>query len=347
MALALTFRSPDHFNEEMLSRFKIMLMGPVGLVLFFSASLPAVAQPAKPDPIPMTPPKGHVPEALVQLGSGRYFSPHAFVMDKANRTLTVWKQDGDNLSLVTAAAADFGRNSGNKVSTGDFATPEGIYFFQQQRDGVALDFQENGTHPVSAFTLDYPNFFDVRERKSGSGIWLHTIPDQISLLRGSRGCVVVRSDVFKNLSPFIALKKTPILIQNSVRYLSLDEANQQRSRIQTWLNSWREAWQSKDLDQYIKYYDDTFKALGMSRAQWRDYKRGLSEKYGFIKVQLSEPVVLVHHDQVVMRFLQDYQSDKNADFGEKELYLKKSTDQYRILSEEWQATRREDYADSH
>ncbi|MGE0764717.1 MAG: murein L,D-transpeptidase family protein [Bdellovibrionales bacterium] len=291
-----------------------------------------LADANRPDPVAVIPEKDNVPEALVQLGSGQVLSSHALVMDKANRTLSVWKQDGDRVTFVTAVPADFGRNGGNKSSEGDHKTPEGIYFFQEMKEGPTLNFEEYG---VRAFTMDYPNYFDQRDKKSGNGIWLHAIPDSKSLLRGSRGCVVVRNDVIKAISPYITVKRTPILIQNAVKYVNLEVAAQLRRTWQTWLANWRDSWQNKNLDQYISHYGSAFKALGMNVAKWREYKKILNEKYEFIKVATIEPVVIVHGNELLIRFRQDYKSDKNADSGEKTLYLRREGDSFKILGEEW------------
>lgn len=344
-ATALTSALARHCNGPMRHILKACLSHfmTIGLAL---ASSSALGQSfASPDPIPVNPPKDLSPEPLIRLGSGEYFSSHALLMDKATRTLSVWKFLEGKVSMVMSVAADFGRNDGAKESAGDHKTPEGIYFFQELREGPSLNFDEYG---VRAFTLDYPNFFDGLSRKSGSGIWLHAIPDSKSLLRGSRGCVVVRNDVIKNLSPYITLKRTPIVIQDAVTYLKEPEAESLRNNWSSWIEKWRTSWQSKNVDDYIKFYGADFKALGMDREKWRKYKQDLAGKYEFIKVNLTEPVVLHHGDEMVVRFLQDYSSDKNSDFGEKTLYLKKSEQgEFQIIGEEWRATHRSDIVANH
>lgn len=316
-------------------------------VAFFVAFLnPLYAnETQKPDPIPVQPPAGKTPEALVQLGGGQHYSSYAFVMDKSARTLSIWKQENQQTKFVTAVAADFGRNAGDKSSTGDARTPEGIYFFQQEKENVALDFSPFGQHNVDGFTLDYPNFFDGLEKKSGYGIWLHTLPDNLSLWRGSKGCVVVRQDVLKQLATYITIKKTPIIIQDMVQYITADEAQKRRVAWNNWINTWRDSWQSKNIDNYITHYSDDFKALGMNREQWRSFKASLNEKYSFIKVALSDPMLLTHKNEVVFKLLQDYQSDQNADFGEKTLYIRRAEqDKLAIVGEEWASAPKEGIA---
>lgn len=306
---------------------------------------PAPEMTKLPDPIAVPPAAGTVPAALVQLGAGQYLSNHAFVMDKANRTLTVWKQDETGgLTLVTAVPADFGRAGGNKVSAGDHKTPEGIYFFQAMKEGKTLSYSEYG---IRAFTLDYPNFFDKLDKKSGSGIWLHSIPNSKSLLRGSRGCVVVRNEVVTALSPYITLKRTPILIQDAVKYVDAATANNMRSTWQAWMKDWLASWQSKNLDEYISNYGPSFKSMGMNLDQWKTYKKNLNEKYTSISVLAREPVMVIHGNEMLVRFIQDYKSDKNSDFGEKTLYLRKENDKFKIVGEEWQATARDEVIATH
>jgi hypothetical protein len=118
----------------------------------------------KPDPIAIQPPKGRVPAGLVQMGEGEYFSKYAFLLDKSTRTLTIWQNTKNGPKLVEAHPADMGRRSGDKKVLGDKKTPEGIYFFRTIHEAEMLNYDEYGSR---AYTMDYPNLFDVRARKNG------------------------------------------------------------------------------------------------------------------------------------------------------------------------------------
>lgn len=287
------------------------------------------------DPAPLTPPSDQVPSGLIKLGTNEAFSEYAFIMDKSTRTLSVWRNNNGKVELVTVHPADVGRKSGNKMAVGDHRTPEGIYFFRQHLDDQTLNLDGVQSFVTPAFTTDYPNFFDRFERKTGTGIWLHTIPNEISLTRGSRGCIVVRSDVLKSLGSYIHLDETPILITNKVDYARPSELESKRQQLMTWLENWRTSWESKSLDSYMEHYHPSFSALRMSKDLWRKYKESLALKYGFIKVQIREPAIYVHQNTAVIRFFQIYQSDKTADFGEKTLYVKLDGDKPTILGEQW------------
>jgi hypothetical protein len=52
-------------------------------------------------------------------------------------------------------------------------------------------------------------------------------------------------------------------------------------------------------------------------------------------VSISEPKIVAFEDQLLVVFLQDYQSKQHADFGRKFLYLQWEGDRYRIIAEKW------------
>lgn len=289
------------------------------------------------DPTPVLPPKDSVPLSLVKMGEAPFYSRHAFLVDKSSRTLTVWEQDEKEKlpKFVAAYPTDMGKKDGDKHKLGDHRTPEGVYFLLDKYEGPSLNYEDYG---VRAFTMDYPNFFDQRDNKTGNGIWLHAIPDNKSLKRGSRGCVVVRNEVIKKLSEFVNLKKTPIIVEDQVRWASPAQAKFEQDRVLTWLENWRKTWESKNIEDYIRYYADDFQWLNMNRDKYRQYKASLNEKYKYISVRVKSPVVYRHKSEWVVRFIQDYESDQLTDLGEKYLYLKEQPNgELKIVGEVWQS----------
>lgn len=287
----------------------------------------------KADPVAVPPPAGKVPRAFAKMGLGEYFSRYAFLVDKKTRTLTVWENSTSGPVFVEAHPTDLGRRLGDKKVLGDKKTPEGIYFFQTTYSGANLDFNEYG---AQAFTMDYPNLFDRRQNKTGSGIWLHAVPDTKSLYRGSRGCIVVRNNIITTLGRYIDLKKTPIVVQNEAEFVTPTQYFAEQKTMLQWLEKWRESWEAMDLEKYLAFYAEDFFSNRMNKEQWREYKAGLNKKYEFIRVQVAKPSVVFHEDEAVVRFLQGYSSDKNRDFGEKILHLKKQpSGDYKIIAENW------------
>jgi murein L,D-transpeptidase YafK len=282
-----------------------------------------------------TPSISNFPSSVLQIPMPTHFySPYAFVVDKKARMLSVWQQTEEGLKRVAQFPADLGKKEGEKQNRGDSRTPEGIYFLQEKMEGASLDFNLYGKR---AFTTDYPNFFDRLGGKTGNGIWLHAVPDHVPLTRGSKGCVVVRNDVILNLSQYVRLGRTPLIIGEKDDLLSESDLKKATSEINQWLESWRSAWEKKDLDSYIAKYGEEFKWLKMNRGQYREFKAGLNAKYQTIAVHISKPLIFAYKGRAVVRFLQQYTSDQHTDFGEKTLYLRRLKDNYQIIGETWAA----------
>jgi murein L,D-transpeptidase YafK len=277
-----------------------------------------------------------LPSDLLQISSTDAFSKYVFLVDKSARNLAVYERKGETIEKILDVPSDIGKNTGNKEKRDDARTPEGIYFFEKYLDQPHIPFNLYGD---MAFTTDYPNIFDRRESKTGSGIWLHAIPDTVPLTRGSRGCVVVRNEIIKKLKAYIKLHETPILIFDKVNYVDKQEHDKRRTALNEFMEGWRKAWESQDIEKYMTYYDAKFQAPGFNFASWKNHKTKLKNQYKFIKVQLSQPFLLLHKDQLIVKTFQKYESDNHADYGVKTIYAVNTDKGYRIIREEWTPVR--------
>jgi murein L,D-transpeptidase YafK len=279
------------------------------------------------------------PANLIALSNNDHFSQIAFVVDKTARTLRVYQADGDLPKLLEEHPTDIGKNTGAKERANDGKTPVGIYFLQAKKTQPEIPF---GLYGSCAFTTDYPNIFDRREEKGGSGIWLHAVPDQVPLTRGSRGCVVVRNEVIKLLGKYVKLGQTPLLIAQKVDYLDKQTYLDQRQKYLSFFEQWRKSWQDSDVETYIQFYDSTFRNSQMNFNQWYKHKKKLKGLYKFIKVDLLPPTILRNGDQVVIRTIQDYKSDLHKDYGEKTLHAYFSDAVgFKIIREDWRPLKKE------
>jgi murein L,D-transpeptidase YafK len=306
-----------------------------GCALIF-ASLPLVASSAE-TTVPTMPSQSETaaelfPASLLQISETEAFSKFVLLVDKEKRILTVFERNGEQIKKIQEYPADIGKNGGNKTKRDDARTPEGIYFLEKRMTPPEIPFNLYG---VLAFTTNYPNLFDKRENKTGSGIWLHAVPDTVPLTRGSRGCVVVRNEVIKKLADYIKLRETPILIFDHVDYVSKEEHIKRRSEMTEFIEQWRAAWEAGDIEKYMGFYDKDFKAPGFNFGSWRAHKAHLKTTYEYIKVHLSQPYIVAHHDQLMVKTLQRYESDKHVDYGVKTVYAIKFKDGYKIVREEW------------
>ncbi len=272
------------------------------------------------------------PADLLSITETDAFSKFVFVVDKSARKLTIYERDGKQIKKVNEFPADIGKSGGNKTKRDDHKTPEGIYFLEKKLQNPEIPHSLYGD---LAFTTNYPNLFDRREQKTGSGIWLHAIPDTVPLTRGSRGCVVVRNNVIKEIAEYVKLGETPILIFDKVEYITEAEHEKRRLEISQYLDSWAKTWESMDVEKYMGFYDANFKAPGFNYQSWKNHKSGLKNKYKYIKVQLYQPYILLNRNQLIVKALQRYESDLFTDYGVKTIYALKNNNQWKIIREEW------------
>ena len=273
------------------------------------------------------------PAEVLLLSEDPAIATNAFLADKTARKLYIIQTTNVNLNpMATAFDIDIGKNDGNKTKRDDKKTPEGIYLLLEKKIPPYIPFDLYG---VMAFTTNYPNVFDKFESKTGSGIWLHSIPDEVALNRGSKGCVVLRNEALKKVEPFITLNKTFLIINNQITWLKNAEHEAKRKVALTWLNQWKELWEKQDLDAYINLYADQFSDSKFNKKTWYTHKQNLKNKYKFVKISVSKPNIFNLKDQYLFQFVQEYESDGHKDKGIKNLYVIQNKDSFKILREEW------------
>lgn len=101
-------------------------------------------------------------------------------------------------------------------------------------------------------------------------------------------------------------------------------------------DKWRKAWAAQNLDDYLSYYHPSdFQPKGNDSIElWRKKRAGSLKRPSFIKVELDN--VRIHKisdDEVRIRFLQKYHSDRFKDNINKELIWQKSELGWKIVKE--------------
>jgi sulfatase modifying factor 1 len=99
------------------------------------------------------------------------------------------------------------------------------------------------------------------------------------------------------------------------------------------LDTWREAWQDKDIDAFMSVYRRRFSSEGLDYEGWKAKKTRLFKKAGAISVDISDVQIAVDGDRATVRFKQRYQASNYSDFGRKTLTLTKFNGKWKILTE--------------
>ena len=271
------------------------------------------------------------PMGLVSLGDD---TKNLIAVDKSRRILRVYEFNNGHPHQVMEFPSDIGKKEGPKEKANDSRTPTGIYFLMQKMTQPEIPFSVYGS---LAFSTDYPNIFDQRDAKGGSGIWLHAVPDTVPLTRGSRGCVVVRNKVIQELGEVIRLKETPLVIFDKIEEVSPEKFDAEKNKYLAFFEEWRHAWETQDVDTYIKFYDPSFRNSEMNFKQWYRHKKRVKNFAKKIEVKLSTPLILHNNNQIVIRTLQEYRSDVHQDYGIKTIHARWSPESgFKIIREDWE-----------
>jgi hypothetical protein len=99
------------------------------------------------------------------------------------------------------------------------------------------------------------------------------------------------------------------------------------------VESWRWAWESKRLEEYIAHYHPAFEKDGKELSIWKRYKKKLNERYHSISVEVHDIKVKVKESKAWAYFMQRYRSDSYSDYGPKLIEFRKKDHSWKIYRE--------------
>ncbi len=278
------------------------------------------------------PREGYLPAYLLKLAPGQR---QVLVVDVHGSRLYLYENRNGVPHLVSDYYASSGKNGAVKQREGDRKTPVGVYFVSGHIDSGKLpDFYGAG-----AFPIDYPNPWDRRLGKTGSGIWLHGVPsDTYSRApRASDGCVVLANADFSAIGPFIDVGRTPVIIAQRLDWASPQEIKRERDGVLEAVERWRSDWESRDMGRYARNYSRSFRGVGRDYREWLRYKTRVNGAKRFIRVRISELSVFADpggRDLAAVTFLQDYASSNFRGQAKKRQYWRREHDgAWRIVYE--------------
>lgn len=281
-----------------------------------------------------------MPAPLLQLDN--FFAHHVLIAEKSTHSLHLYKNVDGKPELVRSYQIATGKKPGDKEAEGDFRTPEGIYNFTDfltNKQLLATSGPQGAIYGAGAFVLDYPNPVDKIMKKTGSGIWLHSTNDETRIDKGldSRGCVVTANNELIDISKYLELNKTPIVVVQDLVYLNERTYETQKADLKKMADTWLDAWRRKDIDLYASFYHPTeFSDAKGKFAQYKAYKKAVFSNPGQPKIELDHMSIIQSKNYAVITFTQNYQSSTINDTGRKLLYLKQDESyNWKIVSEVW------------
>lgn len=255
-----------------------------------------------------------IPDALVSLPVG-----HAIVIDKTMQRIFVYHFDGVSFQRTYEAVCSTGKNKGIKIRSGDARTPEGIYFpikFFPDKDLGSI-------YGPMAFDLNYPNILDRKEGKNGNNIWMHGTNKPLNPYQ-SNGCITLENGDIKDVSQFITLNETPIIIQDYIKWVPASI----RTSLEEDLTSFVDRWANIVSDGSVQKLDSLY---GKSSIYDKEEKERLArqirtlKKYGGVVTFAPKNLSLLKHDRyAVAAFQQEFTVNGHPyKAGPRRLFLKK------------------------
>lgn len=269
---------------------------------------------------------GSLPSAIISVNS-----KNIILVEKSSQNLLLYRNDGDDVTLVKKYQCSTGQNKGDKLKSGDRKTPEGVYFINR----IHKDDQLPARYGVMALVLDFPNCLDKKEGKGGNGIWLHGL-DRPLLPYDSKGCIALNNEDITELYGYLKLFTTPVIIEEKISYDTPDEIKRNKEDAMRFLSKWEDSWEGKQLDIYSRCYSqEKFKPDKWSWNRWKKHKQTLNNEYKFIDVDIRDVNILKFDKIFVVSFLQDYESDKFRSLGLKKIFIRRNSDALKIIGEDW------------
>ncbi|MBI5186381.1 MAG: hypothetical protein HZA01_11725 [Nitrospinae bacterium] len=103
------------------------------------------------------------------------------------------------------------------------------------------------------------------------------------------------------------------------------------------IESWRLAWQEKDVERYGNFYDESFIQDGQDKKAWLLSKKEKFARAEGISIKTENIQVDINGNQASVKFIQDYQSGRHNDRGIKTLTMAQTSEGWKILFEKWEA----------
>jgi murein L,D-transpeptidase YafK len=275
-----------------------------------------------------------VPRYLLQMPPDQRF---AIVVDTKRSRLYVYENDrshGGRPRFVADYYITHGKLGAEKLAEGDKKTPVGVYHVTANlpREKLA-DLYGSGAYPIN-----YPNELDKQQGRKGSGIWLHGTPSNTFARppNASDGCVVLTNQDLDVVAKNLQVGLTPVIISNSVEWLSLDDWAKERSELNKTIDSWRADWESRDSERYLKHYSKRFKSADQSYEEFAAQKKQVNASKEWIKVKTENLSVFRNpgkEEVVVVTFDQDYRSNNLNNQMKKRQYWLREDGKWKIIYE--------------
>jgi len=255
---------------------------------------------------------------------------YVIITEKERKRLQLHRLKDDKFETLMTQDVFVGEIQVDKQKEGDLKTPTGAY------DLTSKITKLDQFYGPMALVTNYPNVFDKAQDKDGYGIWIHGLPYDNKRDDYTKGCIALDNLSLKKLDKNISIKNSVLIIgEKNIQKIS----KKQISTILSGIHEWRDAWRSSDLNNYISFYDESFKkSNGMGIVKYKKYKQRIFAKNEKKKIDFKNINIMPYPNsinkimyKVVMD--EDYKTRTFKFLGKKELYIELKKGKMSILAE--------------
>ena len=195
------------------------------------------------------PPADHVPAEFVRLAPSIQY---AIAVDTTRSRLYLFSHGPQGLSLERDFYVSLGKQGVGKYTEGDRRTPLGVYWISAALPKHQLDARfGNG-----ALRFNYPNAADKMHGRTGSGLFLHGVPSEVLNHEpwATDGCVAMSNADIESLLRTLDVSATPVVITQSLRWVSRDELRQAAAEFAPAWQAWSQARREPAADAAASWY---------------------------------------------------------------------------------------------
>jgi hypothetical protein len=175
-------------------------------------------------------PNGKFPKNLVSLPRSATGRPPVLLVDASRSRLYVYGNQNGLPKLLDEFYTSIGAQGFDKLREGDQRTPIGVYRLEREIRNP----QGNPLLGDLAMTLDYPNAFDKKSGRTGSGIWIHGVPRDVYVRPplASDGCLALSNRDLERLKTHVRYGETQIIVVPAIEWIDKESwlANSARAK---------------------------------------------------------------------------------------------------------------------
>lgn len=277
------------------------------------------------------PPAGAIPSQLLAVPKA---SRYALAVDVSRSRLYVLRNTEQGLVQENDFYVSIGKSGAGKEVEGDARTPLGVYHITSNLSPKGLrDFYGAGALPIN-----YPNPFDQRLGRTGSGIWLHGVPPEqyARAPLATDGCVVLADNDLRQLIRITDIGATVVVIAKQLDWVPSAKAQAQVQPLREQVLAWRDARAKGDLARWESFYMPDAVRSGKLARQRPSLRDEMAQVHGKAPVELKDVSVLRWKDQQELMVVSFGEVAQGARTGAtRRQYWLLAGKSWKIFHEEW------------